>query len=324
MDKTYLAIAVTPKCNYRCKYCFDFSNPTTGENRHSRATELPAEEIIRIARCAYDEGIRKYRITGGEPLIRPDLTTILQGIAQEDVKINLVTNGLKLHWHLKDLAKINDISVRISVDGFSESLEKRMKPQINSSIEKLKKYGIPTRINAVLTKTSILEIQDLIHYCADKEIDMKILDLYLFPFHPNGKTYWEKNYVSPSPIIQMLEKKADKIEAFTEDTSYGIPMKSYLLGKSRIIVKDSAQGTHFHPLCKDCPIFPCLEGFYAPLLTADGTLYPGGCWNPFMSKNLAYKPEKEARNAIKELLKKFSETHHSKQLNTLLEKKLKK
>ena len=97
----YLRISVTDRCNERCLYCMP-----EGYKGWERTTDhLTAEEIIRVVRVAAGLGFRKFRLTGGEPLVRPDLPEIVRGMkAIPGVEvIGLSTNGTRLASQAKIL-----------------------------------------------------------------------------------------------------------------------------------------------------------------------------------------------------------------------------
>ena len=93
-DITYLRISVTDKCNLRCRYCM----PEEGVCKKSHADMLTEDEIIQAVEAAADLGIRKIRITGGEPLVKKNIVSICRrAAAVEGIKeVCLTTNGILL------------------------------------------------------------------------------------------------------------------------------------------------------------------------------------------------------------------------------------
>lgn len=315
-------MAVTPACNLRCRYCYEFSAPTVGENRHSTTVILPPQELVRLARCAYEEGIRTFRITGGEPTLRRDLQNIVEGIAEENTQINIDTNGILLKNHLLWLINIKNVAIRFSIDGLQNTIEKFFSQDIYETILLVKESNIPARINMVVTKDSQQYVTDIIKIGKELSLDIKLLDLYYHPHHEKGLAYWREQFIPLHPIALELEKEADRVIDFNGNSDFGIPMKAYVFGNTKVIVKDAAKGTHLHPTCTQCPLYPCLEGFYSLAITSDGTLFPSGCWNSIWSKKIAYMPKDEIRRNMKDLLRKFGETRYSQKLNKNLREKL--
>ena len=309
--KPYLAISVTPQCNYHCPYCYDFSSPSIGENRHASPKSVATSEFLRFAKIAYEEGVQSFRITGGEPLLRRDLADIIQGIASlgESVRTTLVTNGELLNQNLESLLKIPRFSLYLSLDSVTQS-SYRKHPTIEKmrAINQLQDAGVPIRINMVVLKSNKEEVEPMVNLCRNYKCDLKLLDLYADPQHPNGPHYWEENYQPLQPIEERLkELGATCVGTYAPDGRRGIPMPLYVLDSIKIILKDSTRGTHLHPTCQSCPFFPCQEGYYTPLITSDGTLRPSGCWNDANSVNLTDKPDVVVRKNLRSLLAQFEE-----------------
>ena len=110
----YLRISVTDRCNERCLYCL----PEGYQGWDRREEHLSAGEIFRIARVAAGLGFRKFRLTGGEPLVRGDLLEIVRGMkAVPGVEtIGLSTNGLRLAALAGPLREAGVRTVNVSLD----------------------------------------------------------------------------------------------------------------------------------------------------------------------------------------------------------------
>jgi cyclic pyranopterin phosphate synthase len=110
----YLRISITDRCNLRCIYCM----PDTGIELFPHSEILSYEEIIRLAKIFASIGIKKIRLTGGEPLIRRNLTHLIENISGIDgiEDVSLTTNGILLHSMLVDLKKAGLKRINISLD----------------------------------------------------------------------------------------------------------------------------------------------------------------------------------------------------------------
>ncbi len=110
----YLRISVTDRCNLRCMYCM----PAEGINLLSHQDILSYEEIQRIATAAAELGIKKVRITGGEPLVRIGLSSLIRMLAQIEAidDIALTTNGVLLARYADELKAAGLRRVNISLD----------------------------------------------------------------------------------------------------------------------------------------------------------------------------------------------------------------
>lgn len=110
----YLRISVTDRCNFRCVYCM----PAGGVPLKKHEDILSFDEIANVVRFGAKHGIRKIRITGGEPLVRKDLPKLIRMITEiggvED--IGMTTNGVLLHQFAKELKEAGLNRVNISLD----------------------------------------------------------------------------------------------------------------------------------------------------------------------------------------------------------------
>lgn len=111
---TYLRISVTDRCNFRCVYCM----PEEGIPRTTHEAIMRFEEIVAVVQEAAKQGVRKIRLTGGEPLVRRDLPELVRMIAQipgiDD--ISLTTNGFLLERMAADLAQAGLTRINVSLD----------------------------------------------------------------------------------------------------------------------------------------------------------------------------------------------------------------
>src|SRR5512140_3784894 len=110
----YLRISVTDRCNLRCRYCM----PEEGIHLLKHEDILTFDEITEFTRIAVENGIRKVRITGGEPLVRKGIVDLVRMIAE--VKgindLSMTTNGTLLEQFAKDLADAGLQRINISLD----------------------------------------------------------------------------------------------------------------------------------------------------------------------------------------------------------------
>ena len=98
----YLRISVTDRCNLRCIYCM----PEEGVQHVERSLILQEEEILRICRVMAELGIRKIKLTGGEPLVRPRMPQLVEKLKNMPgiEKVTLTTNGVLLKDQMSDFA----------------------------------------------------------------------------------------------------------------------------------------------------------------------------------------------------------------------------
>ncbi|MBL4703494.1 MAG: radical SAM protein, partial [Flavobacteriales bacterium] len=108
----YLRISLTDKCNLRCSYCMPSETYRGLPNKHLMNTE----EIISISQTFIDLGVKKIRLTGGEPLIRKDIGEILVAIGKTGCQLDITSNGILLHHHWDHLKAAGIRTLNLSID----------------------------------------------------------------------------------------------------------------------------------------------------------------------------------------------------------------
>ena len=128
----YLRISVTQRCNFRCKYCM----PKTPFSWEPRENLLSFEELFLFVKVCLDEGVKKIRITGGEPLLRKDLDKFIAMINEHspDVDLAITTNGFMLKHYAKALKNAGLKRINMSLDTLNEhaALEAGLKVKLNT------------------------------------------------------------------------------------------------------------------------------------------------------------------------------------------------
>ena len=115
---TYLRLSLTDRCNYRCQYCM----PAAGVALSPKAEQLSAEEIVRLVRALQPLGLRRVRLTGGEPTIRRDLIDIVSGLAALGLEdLAMTTNGELLAELALPLRQAGLHRLNISLDSLNEA-----------------------------------------------------------------------------------------------------------------------------------------------------------------------------------------------------------
>lgn len=149
----YIRVSVTKNCNFRCKYCM----PNTPEQIEEHLIPLP--KMLEFLKIAMDYGIKKVRITGGEPLLRKDLDEFIKGIYsyKEGVEVALTTNAYYLSSFAKRLKDAGLKRINISLDSLdSNKLERISKrnalKQILDGINEAKEVGLKIKLNMVPLK----------------------------------------------------------------------------------------------------------------------------------------------------------------------------
>ena len=175
----YMRISVTDRCNLRCRYCMP-----DGIEHIPMAEILTYEEIVLVCRQAVNLGIDRFRITGGEPLVRKDcavLAAMLKKIPGVR-SLALTTNGVLLSEHLEELLEAGLDTVNISLD----TLDREQYRAITGSDElervlasiRLAAGKLPVRINSVIQRGVNEEAPvSLVTLCRDLPVDVRFIEL---------------------------------------------------------------------------------------------------------------------------------------------------
>ena len=177
----YLRVSVTDKCNLRCIYCMDEKDNSFLKNDE----KLTDDEIYRIVKESSKLGIKKVRITGGEPLVRPDLVNLVSKINSIPgiEEIYLTTNGILLADMIEDLARNGLKGVNISLDSLQEERFEKLTRlgKLNKVLEAIDKaiaLGIKVKLNTVIVNDiNKDEIIDFVNLTKEKEIDVRFIEL---------------------------------------------------------------------------------------------------------------------------------------------------
>ncbi len=199
----YLRISVTDRCNYRCLYCI----PGNGSPKPERE-RLQAKEYIRIAAAAVGLGIRKIRITGGEPLVRSDLLSICRGISAIPGlrELCLTTNGLLLSEMAVDLKAAGVSRLNISLNSMIPSKYAVISSsdtyeRVIDGIRAAEEAGFTgTKLNVVLIKgINDGEIPDFVEQTKDRPVSVRFIELM-----PMGhlKDWAVKHFVSADRVLR--------------------------------------------------------------------------------------------------------------------------
>jgi GTP 3',8-cyclase len=241
----YLRISITDKCNLRCSYCM----PDEKVKSTPSARLMKPAEIFDIASVFTSLGIKKIRITGGEPLVRVDAKTILHKLAYLPVELNITTNATRVHEYIEDLMFAGIRSVNVSLDTFSEQkffeLTRRNNlHQILSNIHLLLQYPFEVKINVVVMKgVNDSEINDFVEFTRENRVDVRFIEFMPFPGN-----HWKNEHVFG--FDQMLEEISqrytfEKLNDGLHSTSRNYKVPGYK-GSFGII------STVTKPFCGDC------------------------------------------------------------------------
>lgn len=208
-DINYLRISLTDNCNLRCIYC------TPEKLSQKKEEKLLFEDLQKIIRVAKDIGIKKIRLTGGEPLLRKDLCEIIKEIKKSGIdEIFITTNGILLEKKIKELKEAGLMGINISLDTLDENIFNEITrggdiKKVINGIKKSISLGLKVKINSVIIKgineDSIYQLAEL---TKTNKIDVRYIEL--MPIG-EGKKYQGLNN---NEILKRLENKFGLKEYF--------------------------------------------------------------------------------------------------------------
>ncbi|MBH9973554.1 GTP 3',8-cyclase MoaA [Commensalibacter sp. M0391] len=205
----YLRISVTDRCNLRCSYCIpkgfnDFETPDHW---------LTFDELMRVVRAFVRLGTKRFRLTGGEPLVRKNLTDLVHRIKKIDEveDLSITTNGTLLTSHAKSLFEAGLDRLNISLDSLNRKNIEDITgldclEQVMEGLRTAKLLGFhKIKINmVVLPDKNMAEIERMLEFCIEHGFILCLIEVM-----PMGKTGQNMTTVSLQPIIQELRKHYD-------------------------------------------------------------------------------------------------------------------
>ena len=165
----YLRVSVTERCNFRCHYCM----PEKPFSWVPKENLLSYEDLFKFIKIGIDEGIKKVRITGGEPLLRDNLDYFIKLISdyKNDIDLALTTNGFLLPQMAQKLKDAGLKRINISLDTLNQEramkiAQKDVLSTVLEGIYKAKDVGLKIKINCVpLKNINDIDILDVLEFC---------------------------------------------------------------------------------------------------------------------------------------------------------------
>lgn len=180
---TYLRVSVTDRCNFRCTYCM----PEREVKFRPRSEILSLESIARVVEAGATLGIRKIRLTGGEPLVRRNLPELVSQISRISgiEHIGMTTNGALLSRYARELRHAGLSSVNISLDTlepetFSRIAQRGRLEDVLAGVDAAVAVGFsPIKVNMVVTPdTSEGEIEMMREFCEARGMKLQLIAHY--------------------------------------------------------------------------------------------------------------------------------------------------
>jgi cyclic pyranopterin phosphate synthase len=241
----YLRISLTDNCNLRCFYCMPEE-----EYEFTPASRLmQVDEIEAIAKVFVAHGIKKIRLTGGEPLVRKDAAEIIRRLGALDIKLTLTTNGTRLHEFMDVIKSSGITSLNISLDTLDKDrfmlmTRRDQYDRVRNNISLAIQEGLHVKVNVVVMKgLNDGEIADFIRWTKDEPIHVRFIE-----FMPFSGNKWNSERVMTWQ--QILEVATDSFDVLPLEREKHETAKKYIIpghqGTFAVISTMSA------PFCGDC------------------------------------------------------------------------
>jgi cyclic pyranopterin phosphate synthase len=260
----YLRISVTDRCNERCLYCM----PEGYKGWERKTDHLTAEEIVRVVKVAAGLGFRKFRLTGGEPLVRSDVPEIIRSITSIPgvESIGLSTNGTKLAALARIMHDSGLRTANVSLDALSPEIYQRITggnlAAVLAGIRAALAAGFErVKLNCVLMRgVNEQELWPLALFAAEHGLPLRFIELM-----PLTRTdvLTEKNFLPIGEAMRLLSQHDELVHQPDCRLGHG-PARYYLLKNIGALVGFIGAMTNLH-FCEMCNKMR---------LTADGKIRP--------------------------------------------------
>lgn len=215
----YIRISVTDRCNLRCIYCM----PEEGIDMVEHEEILSFDEIWRLCRMLAELGIKKVKLTGGEPLVRKNLVELVRNIKGIEgiEKVTLTTNGVFLADVIDELVEAGIDGINISLDTlnrevFHEITRRDKFDQVYLGIQKALLYPqISLKINCVPLGIAEQNLVDIAKLAKEHRIHIRFIELMPIGY---GKQY---EFLSEMEIISILEAEYGKLIPYGNELGFG-------------------------------------------------------------------------------------------------------
>ncbi|MGB0896621.1 MAG: GTP 3',8-cyclase MoaA [Flavobacteriaceae bacterium] len=243
---SYLRISLTERCNLRCTYCM----PSDGVTLSPKSHIMTAQEVFDIAKTFVDNGVTKIRLTGGEPLVRKDATTIIKKLSTLPVELAITTNAVIVDRFITTFKECDITTVNVSldsldVDKFQSITRRNYFDKVYNNINLLVNNGFNVKLNVVLIKGfNDNEIIDFINLTKTQPITVRFIEF--MPFDGNK---WNLNkLVSLQDILDQVRAEYNTFERLNDaanDTSKNYKIQGY---KGSFAIISSVT----NPFCDSC------------------------------------------------------------------------
>ena len=253
-----MRISITQKCNLRCLYCHN-------EGQKKSDSEMSPREIERVADAGKRIGIRKLKVTGGEPLLRNDVVEIVEKVSRHIDEVSMTTNGILLGKYIVALKNAGLDRVNVSLDSLNPETYKYVTGvnNLQQVIEGIKTAAkiMPVKINTVVMKNiNENETENMIKFAGENNAVLQLIEIETDKKHANDGFY-RKYHHDLQDIEKELKEKALRIEVrrMHHRKKYFLPFNG---GEVQVEVVRPMHNSEF---CKNC---------FRIRVTSDGKIKP--------------------------------------------------
>jgi len=226
---SYVRVSVTDRCDFRCTYCMSEDMEFL-----PKKDVLSLEELDRLCNTFIDLGVKKLRITGGEPLVRKNIMQLFSNLGKKLGRgleeLTLTTNGSQLDRYAKDLFDIGVRRINVSLDSLEKNKFKKITrigdlDKVINGIMVAKKVGLKVKINTVaLKEINDNEILNLVNWCGENKFSLTFIEVM--------------------PMGEIGEKRSDQYMPLTEVKS--LIQTKYSLTEDSLRTGGPARYVHCH------------------------------------------------------------------------------
>ena len=243
---TDLRISLTDRCNFRCVFCHNEGQGEVHGPGDAAPGEMSLDHVLRLGRIAHEHGITRFKLTGGEPLVRRDCEAIVAGLASMglDVEVSMTTNGSMLAGRATKLKQAGLKRVNVSVHSaqpkdFTQVTRGQLAPVLAGVGAALEAGLTPVKLNMVVFKATASQIPEMVDFVASRAG----LQLQLIEFMPElvGHRDWR---VDIGAVKAWLKERADRVEVRAMHHR-----SVYHIGPSQVEVVDPVGNEDF---CANC------------------------------------------------------------------------
>lgn len=244
-----LRVSLTDRCNLRCTYCM----PAEFNSWLPNESLLTTDELMTIIQVAVNAGITEVRLTGGEPLLRPDIVEIVRQISklENPPKLSLTTNGIRLAQLAKPLKEAGLERINVSLDTlqperFNALTHRDRFADVLAGLQSAKSVGLtPIKINSVLMPgVNTDEAIDLLKWAISQDYQLRFIEQ--MPLDAGG--IWERtNMVTADQIFETLSQE---FKLTPKENRGSAPAEEFFVDGGPHTVGIIASVTR--PFCGDC------------------------------------------------------------------------